>query len=111
VRKLLPNCQIFGGDGEPAEGEHVTAGLRHVPSLLPCDLVNHSYDRAPLRRRHLSNLTCATSQTTAPPETTGGTIDCARNPQPTGSRRVVGVVSAACAGVLTGCVTGNCSTV
>jgi hypothetical protein len=41
IRKLLPDNEILGRNGEPTESEHVPAGLCYLPGLGPCDLGNH----------------------------------------------------------------------
>jgi hypothetical protein len=41
IRKLLPDNEILGRNGEPTESEHVPAGLCDLPGLGPCNLGNH----------------------------------------------------------------------
>ena len=40
LRVLLPDIEIAGGDGEPAEGVHVASGLGDPADPVPGDLIN-----------------------------------------------------------------------
>jgi hypothetical protein len=39
IRKLLPDNEILGRNGEPTESEHVPAGLCYLPGLVHVTLV------------------------------------------------------------------------
>ena len=43
IRELLPDRQIFRGNREPTEPEHVSARFGHSAGLLPCDFIDQSF--------------------------------------------------------------------